>query len=179
LSSLKELLRRSFYLYPVSTAEDYYKLLYQSCFGPKHLQEDPSVLKDYFFKEWNTILPDSLHGALKEDITLRYPVARIHFTIAKNKHLDPLFLFNAFLQTMREFQPITVESFHAILDESKEYLLKAPFLLSRDRIDSVWQNGYSTTPTVLHHSRQFNQAYQAHYRLINPSLLDGIINLVG
>jgi len=108
-----------------------------------------------------------------EDITLKDPVARVHFNSAKNKKLDPELLFNAFLQTMSEFQPISVKAFHAVLDESKEYLLKAPFLLFGDRIDSVWQNGYSATPTVLHHSQQFNQAYKAHYRLINPSLLDG------
>ena len=172
MSSLKELLRRSFYLYPVSTAEDYYKLLFQSCFGPQHLQQDPSVLKEYFLKEWNATPSDSLHGTLMDDITLQYPVARIHFSTAKNKQLNPELLFSTFLQTMSEFQPISVEAFHALLDESKEHLMKAPFLLFGDRIDSVWQNGYSATPTVLHHSPQFNQAYQAHYRLINPSLLD-------
>jgi hypothetical protein len=82
-------------------------------------------------------------------------------------------LFTIFLQTINEFLPISVDAFHAILDESKEYLSKAPFLLFRDRIDSVWQNGYSATPIVLHHSQQYNQTYQVHYRLINPSLLDG------
>jgi len=110
-----------------------------------------------------------------DDITLTYPIARVHFCTAKNKQLNPEMLFTIFLQTMKDFQPISVDAFHTILDESKEYLMKAPFLLSGDRIDSVWQNGYSPTPAVLHHSQQFNQAYQAHYRLISPSLIDGLI----
>lgn len=132
-------------------------------------------MKQFFMQEWDTLLltADSTHKeiAMMEDISLFYPLARIHFNGAIQKKITPDNVFNAFLVTISKFQPVSMVSFQETLSKSEQILLKKPFSLSKDSIARVWQNGITDPPNSVHHSALFNETYQPHYRIAIPSLL--------
>lgn len=172
MSSLSILLADAFARYPLSEAKDYYKLIYQSCFGPMHLEQDTACLYPFFKEEWEKVpIDQTVHNSLLEDISLFFPIARVHFAEAKKRKMDPDVIFQAFIQTMKEVKPITVKTFRCILEESKLILKDEPFSLESETIKTIWMNGFSSSPASCHHSVQFNQTYQPHYRLIIPSFL--------
>jgi len=175
LNSLESLLLNAYQRYPLSLAEDYYKLLHQACFGPRHLLHSTKMMKDFFLQEWDAQLLNSdsnqNESAFIEYISLFDPLARIHFAAAIRKGIKPENVFDAFLVTLSKFQPISKATFHEILLKSRHILIKGPFSLSKDTINQVWQNGITDPPNNVHHSVLFNTTYQPHYRIVIPSLL--------
>jgi len=158
--------------YPFSEAKDYYKLIYQSCFGPLHLRQDHNILARFFREEWENVpVNHSIDDCFLEDIGLFFPIARVHFAAAKKRKTDPDLIFQAFIQTLKEVKPVTTKTFRCILKESKPILKEEPFLLDSETIDTIWSNGGCDPPTTYHHSERYNITYQPHYRLIVPSLL--------
>lgn len=175
MNTLEKLLLSAYERYPLSQAEDYYKLIHQSSFGPRHLLHSTKMMKDFFMQEWDTLVFNSetnqSETVILEDISLSHSLARIHFVAAIRKGIKPESIFDAFLVTLSKFQPISTASFQEILIKSRMILIQKPFSFSKDSIDQVWQNGITDPPNSVHHSVLFNTTYQPHYRIVIPSLL--------
>lgn len=129
------------------------------------------MLKNYFFDEWDLHQQEIYQKQIFENITLITPISRFHFAPAKQKNIHPEIVFSAFLRTIQTFQPVSINQFHRFLEKSRELLQKPPYDQPIEKIDQIWEYGLTNRPSLPHHSIEFNQAYQTHYRLIIPSLL--------
>ena len=81
----KDLILKEYKRHPYILVQDFFKLLYQNEFGPRHILEEPIKAKKYLIDEWNSIDKDS-NIPLFEDIGNNY--ARLNLRRAKADNLD-------------------------------------------------------------------------------------------
>jgi len=89
--SMKNIFIEHYEKYPEMRIEDFYKLLFQSEFGVKHLLDDTLKSKQYLIDEVNSILPKD--EPLFENISADHKVVRINLAAFRfnNYSLDSLF----------------------------------------------------------------------------------------
>ncbi len=148
-----EILRQHAKAYPLMQAQDYYKLAYQSEYGPAHLIEDESFT-DHLIKEWNISAGEYScrqyemigNGLCRFHLTKQWPANEAGSLLAK-------------------LVTLTSSKHFGTLDGLRHRLLQLETLQisgMREYLRECERNGY---PAV-HHSDVFRIRYRPHYRVL-------------
>lgn len=168
---MKAFLKEHSVRYPNMKTNDYLKLIYQHCFGPRHFHGNPkpNVIHDYILKEMDQMnqykrphLVDIGNDYVRVDLMA---IVEGRYTIEK--------IEEAFLKSMETTIDIdyTNQLFQNCLDEllemSQEGIIKIDFISLEQDIKQYLKQGIHP----VHHSKQYSESYHPHYRVIHRHYL--------
>ena len=137
--------------YPGMEIEDYFKLVYQSHYGPKHLTDVNA--EEYIKKELQEKLNEN--EILYEYISNDFVRVNLSSVLKNDVHisgLSTIFTKSSFYQSSG--------------DISNKIKLLYDFDLEKKQIDNYLQN-----PQPVNHSQNYKNLYNPHYRVISTKLL--------
>ena len=176
-------------MYPLSEIRDIYKLLYQSFNGAEHAISDRETVESQFNMEWSEIETDERYTNVpfNESICIKNltpPLYRIHLVPAKAQGVNKRYIINEFLRTAGEF-PEKCRKKNRDLDllfrdawndfgnaiDTGE--IKFDY---RDYLEFMYVIESSGWP-AMHHSEQFRELYNPHYRIVmRPEVFENIVS---
>ena len=164
--SLREHLRR----YPLSEAQDVYKLAHQSVFGPSHAVPSRDEARDYLQDELTALPPGPAGEPLFDPLDTAAGLVRINLRPYVAAGYDPERLLDAFVATAK--RPMgDPDAMRRRLDEAADVLRDAGLPAVADRLDEDATVAAAAGYPAAHHSRAFREAYRPTYRVILCPLL--------
>lgn len=160
-----EIVGRMLERYPQAHVQDIYKSFFQDRFGPGHLVSDTTAARQYLHRE--LLEMDSTAMPLYEAAGAGRNYYRVSLAVIKDGIIPEQDFFDIFLESASKV------TFPAIEEWAEEWagILKVipadleNYAADRAMIDSVLARG----EYAVHHSRQFEEVYRPHYRLIDKS----------
>ena len=157
--------------YPKSTMKDLYKHFFQDKFGPGHLIVDTTGAGNYIRRELASF--EHSDGELYEPTGWEGNFYRLNLSVLKDGTIPYDIFFDAFVRSVNGVVPITIEEWieewsaiEALVDGMA---LNLPYYESdKAEIHERLKGG----DYVGHHSRQFEEAYSPHYRIISKRILN-------
>ncbi|MDR2980191.1 MAG: hypothetical protein LBV02_07120 [Bacteroidales bacterium] len=156
--------------YPKSTLKDLYKNFFQDRFGPGHLINDTAAARNYLLRELDSFTVSS--GPLLEPIGWEHNFYRVNLSAVKEGVITPDSLLNALIQSANELEPISVEEWRSEWTQIETIIRSMNLSLPHYDTDleeitkRLAEGNY-----VGHHSREFNEAYSPHYRIVRSSMI--------
>ncbi len=171
---LYHVLIKNYERYPLMRLTDYYKLIHQAIFGPKHFSSKPdkeeflnyleNELKDISFNEETKLIEYIGHGFYRVDLK-----------VVISKRISKEVLIDGFYKTMlldlgNKENRLTLmnHSLHTLKSFLKEQSLLDYLSEFDEFITELKQKNY---PAV-HHSEIYVSHYHPHYRVIHQNFLD-------
>lgn len=161
--------------YPESRLQDIYKNFYQDCFSTGHAISDTAMVLSYLRQELQSSEPSSM--PIIEPIGWRHQFVRVNIDAVRNGRIDTTALANAFIRSAslvnhsdtanwtNEWTTIT-----KIIEE--RHLHVKNYQSDKIMIDSLLR----INPTrAMHHSREFDAAYNPHYRVVKAEIAKEIL----
>jgi hypothetical protein len=142
--------------------QDVYKLLYQAVFGPEHSVTHWRVATENLYLEI-LHLSEPLHA-----VPLLEPLSpglcRVNLQPYKAKGMSVQLLWTMWQQTVREYQPGTLED----LERYWKFFLVTPWAATypAELLEQFWQRMATAAFQPVHHSRVYAEANQPHYRVV-------------
>lgn len=173
--SKKEAIRmsieRQMSIYPRSTLVDLYKHFFQDCFGPGHLIADTAAAGRYLQSELS--LSDTLMGVVYEPTGYQGHFYRVNLSVIKEGIVPYDIYFDAFVRSVNGIEPMPVEKWikewQLIESVIADMNLRLPhYEQQKQEIAGVLQAG----KYVMHHSREFGETYDPHYRIIEKTIFE-------
>ena len=155
-------------LYPESTLQDLYKVFFQAEFGPEHIIADTASAGRYLASE--LMIPDK-SDIMYEPIGVDSAFFRVHLCAVQSGKISRNQLFDAFILGARKVETDEIaawaEKWHKIESVIASMNLQlTDYEADRATIDSLLNAGQY----ALHHSQQFRDAYDPHYRIVRKDL---------
>ncbi len=157
--------------YPLAHLQDYYKLVYQSVFGMEHLVADDRSFRRYLKEEYDAIAPD---GSLPlfYPITLIDPIGRLHLKRCKSAGIPPDRISEICLRSCHEQRRDPEIDFPRVISIFCDLLGNSPFWFDTHTISEFLRHLQVMRFPAVHHSDEYREAYDPHYRLISPKYVD-------
>ena len=154
---------------PKAEILDYFKLVYQSCFGLAHIIESKSGFDQYLREEMKTVQA-SRNISLLEPITIFEPIARVNLSRFKFEGLNVQKLTDVCLKTATDFKKATKSDFQNCIDHLAIILVKPPFNFEDKAVFSLIDSYNLDLLLPFHHSPDYRERHNPHYRLVIPEL---------
>ncbi len=172
-SPWSHLLRDHLARYPLAEAEDVYKLVHQSVFGPAHAVPSRDEAKRYLDEELAALAPGPAGEPLLDVLSDTPPLARLNLRPFVAAGGDRARLLDAFVATAA-----TVHGDAAVMKEHLEIAIAVLRDLGREAMarqldvlaDDDALHGYPAG----HHSATYRNAYHPAYRVVLQSLLTDV-----
>lgn len=155
--------------YPLLQIEDLYKLAHQAALGSEHAIRDVTAARKWLIRELDEMTAGPLEPLIDE-ISADGRIVRVHLLPFISSGGDPETLLQAFIRTANEYhgsEELLGESWGTIelLAEKGELPFQTADL--KAYIEKMESLGF---PAV-HHSKQYQSAYQPSYRVVLRRLL--------
>jgi len=171
---LEDLLNFEKEFHPEARIEDYYKIVFQSIFGPGHLVKDYKQMFHFLEEEWDVVIPDESFPFV-QDISINVPVFRLSLQKCKAEAVSLQLIADVFFQGSSRFQNPLQEKFPEILVDLAEILVDSKFGFTQGEIEQVLPLNQGSDFPLKHHSWVYRDLYHPHYRVILGSLLHACI----
>lgn len=181
IKAIRSSVRTQMTVYPASTLKDLYKNFFQDAFGPGHLMagddEGLEKMRTYLSSECEyarTSTPTSL--PYYESIGWHGRFYRVSLSVINDGKVPFDTFLEAFMESARQFTLPPVEEWAKEWEVIENVIVEEGYNLpgfendSRDIADLLAGGGYAS-----HHSRQFDEAYAPHYRLIEKEIFESRI----
>jgi len=158
-------------VYPKSTLKDLYKNFFQDRFGPGHLIPDTAAAGNYLRSELSSF--DKASGAYYEPTGWEGCFFRVNLSVIKENIVPYNVYFDAFVQSANQIQPISIEQWRTewlVIDAVIRSMNLSLPDYEKDRIEII--ENLKHGEYVIHHSPQFEQNYEPHYRIIEKSIFE-------
>ena len=155
-------------LHPLANLVDYYKLFYQSIFGPAHFIESADKARDYLQRELASAT--SFEALPYQKINFLETYYRVNLSVIIRKLVSPEDFCSGFLRSIPAKTIVSLQEWtdfwHKIEAALKKSSLKiSDFEEASRRLDFILKSGKQT----ISHSRTYREAYHPHYRLFNQT----------
>ncbi|MDR2824572.1 MAG: hypothetical protein LBB41_05175 [Prevotellaceae bacterium] len=174
--SIENAIRMQLTAYPESRLQDIYKDFYQDCFGTGHAISDTTMIFNYLRYELQNSEP-SLASTLSEPLGWRHRFVRINIETVRQGMIDTAALADAFVQSASLINPSDTGNWHnewatiiKIIEE--KHLPINNYATDKLLIDSLLRENPNR---AMHHSREFNAAYNPHYRVVERTLAEKLL----
>lgn len=162
---------RQMAVYPRSTLRDLYKNFFQDYFGPGHIIGDVAAAERYLQSELRS--SDTLTGAIYEPTGYQGNFYRVNLSVVKEGIVSYRTYFDAFVHSVNGIEPMPVEEWvkkwQTIESVIEGMTLQLPhYDQDKQEIAGLLQAGKYVT----HHSRDFAEAYNPHYRIIKKTIFE-------
>jgi hypothetical protein len=164
-------LRRHLCAHPAAGAEDAYKLLHQSVFGPAHLIPDRAAAAAYLEQEWAAMGPTLADEPLLEPLADNPPLVRVNLRPFRDAGGDRDLLVDALVTTANRVHgdPLT---FAACLERAIAVLEELRGEVAGHDLDALARRATVEGYPAVHHSPPYQEAYRPAYRVVLRSLLE-------
>ena len=165
--------------YPESRVTDIYKNFCQDNLGPGHLIPNPQSARDYLLSELQEYRED-LDSARYDKPALRYtPVGdkhnyvRVDLSVVLDGLIDEDTLLNAFVRSANEGRILSekdwVRKWHRVAAVIRRRYPDIPGAeADLAALDSLVGAGH----LIMHHSEEFSEAYNPHYRIVARDIFE-------
>ena len=174
---IKRLIVREYQLRPLAELTDYYKLFYQSFFGPGHFISNPESALSYLQQEMDelgkTKPPINMsYFRYIQDITYNIGYSRINLELVRKGVITVQELCDIFVSSANEAGSFEQYYWLNCWNEieniiAKLSIIKTNFAEQRKALQQKMEN----KEFVLSHSKQYRALYQPHYRVVRNDLL--------
>ncbi|MDR2009541.1 MAG: hypothetical protein LBQ22_03575 [Bacteroidales bacterium] len=168
---VRDAVNRQMKIYPKSTLKDLYKNFFQDRFGPGHIIADTAAARRYLLNELNSYSVSS--GELAEPTGWEQNFYRVNLSVLKDEIIPLDRFLDAFIRSVNEIKPITVEEWQ------KEWSQIEAVIRSMNLSLPNYDNDYNEIKNRLeegnyvgHHSKEFNESYAPHYRIISKEIFE-------
>lgn len=165
--SVASLLQR----YPDATLQDVYKSFFQDYFGVAHLLAEREKVKSYI--EYETNSATEFDSTLYEPCGWRGNFVRVNLLAIKKGYIDSNALTDAFIKS-REASCDSVtgewlDEWQQIMEATRR---AAPAMENFERDSALIAKNLAEGKYMMHHSRQYNEYYHPHYRIIHKDVFE-------
>lgn len=172
-TAIEQAISRQMASHPASTLQDLYKNFFQEQFGPGHLVPDTTSAARYLRYELQTM--DSESQTLYEPIGVEGRFVRVNLDVIKRGHIDFNTFLDAFLRSATCFGLPTIDEWKEKWESIEQTAIGMGldktlprFKEDSQAIDALLNQG----EYVMHHSPEYSEAYQPHYRLIERNIFE-------
>jgi hypothetical protein len=157
--------------YPASTLQDIYKSFFQDKFGPEHIISDTIAARKYLLSELNRTDIDSI--VVLEPTGIKGNYIRVGLGAIKSGKVDVSAFLSAFIRSANVADKSVVEQWAGEWAEAVEQIDEMNLNLEnyeadKEAISQILQQGRY----VMHHSSQYREAYNPHYRIIAKGIFE-------
>ena len=157
--------------YPLSTLQDIYKSFFQDKFGPEHIISDTIAARKYLLSELNRTDIDSV--VVLEPTGVKGNYIRVGLGAIKSGKVDVSAFLSAFIRSANVADKSVVEQWAGEWAEAVEQIDEMNLNLEnyeadKEAISQILQQGRY----VMHHSSQYREAYNPHYRIIAKGIFE-------
>ena len=156
---------------------DYFKLVYQSCFGLAHIIENKNKFDHHLNEEIRSV-PASRNIMLIEPITIYEPIARVNLSRFKLEGLNVKKLTDVCLKTATDFKKASKNDFLNCIDHLAIILVKPPFNFEDKAVLALIDSYNLDLLPSFRHSPAYREHYNPHYRLVIPELFTEIFEKI-
>ena len=158
--------------YPESTLQDIYKNFFQDAFGPGHLLEDTEASLIHLQKELSEFESSKLK-TIMEPLGYKHNFVRIDLAVINLNILHYEDFARAFIESGEYFVEPNLDEWisewNQILNIIESLDLEIPnFDADKEKLNKMLANG----EYVVHHSQQYIDSYDPHYRIIQKDIFD-------
>ena len=172
-SAIEQAIGRQMASHPASTLQDLYKNFFQEQFGPGHLVPDTTSAARYLRYELQTMNSES--QTLYEPIGVEGRFVRVNLDVIKRGYVDFDTFLDAFLRSATCFELPAIEDWKIRWNEIEDTIIKMGLDKTLPRFESDSQAIEALLNQgeyVMHHSPEYSEAYQPHYRLIERNIFE-------
>ena len=172
-TAIEQAISRQMASHPASTFQDLYKNFFQEQFGPGHLVPDTTSAARYLRYELQTM--DSESQTLYEPIGVEGRFVRVNLDVIKRGYIDFNTFLDAFLRSATCFELPAIDEWKEKWESIEQTAIGMGldktlprFKEDSQAIDELLREGNY----VMHHSPEYSEAYQPHYRLIERNIFE-------
>lgn len=172
-TAIEQAISRQMASHPASTLQDLYKNFFQEQFGPGHLVPDTTSAARYLRYELQTM--DSESQTLYEPIGVEGRFVRVNLDVIKRGYIDFNTFLDAFLRSATCFELPAIDEWKEKWESIEQTAIGMGldktlprFKEDSQAIDELLREGNY----VMHHSPEYSEAYQPHYRLIERNIFE-------
>ncbi len=172
-SAIEQAIGRQMVSHPASTLQDLYKNFFQEQFGPGHLVPDTASATRYLRYELQSMKGES--EALYESIGIEGRFVRVNLAVISRGYITIEAFLDAFLRSATCFELPAIEDWKIRWKEIEDTIIKMGldktlprFKEDSQAIEALLNQG----EYVMHHSPEYSEAYQPHYRLIERNIFE-------
>ena len=172
-SAIEQAIGRQMVSHPASTLQDLYKNFFQEQFGPGHLVPDTASATRYLRYELQSMKGES--EALYESIGIEGRFVRVNLAVISRGYITIEAFLDAFLRSATCFELPAIEDWKIRWNEIEDTIIKMGLDKTLPRFESDSQAIEALLNQgeyVMHHSPEYSEAYQPHYRLIERNIFE-------
>lgn len=158
-------------IYPESTLQDIYKSFFQDEFGPGHLAPDSAGAARYLEYELSEMTSRGNYNP--EPCGTGRNFYRVPLDLVKDSLVSSADFLDAFLESATGFKEPDIEAWKArwmmIVTEIDAMGLGLPnYEADKEALTNMLESGQA----VVHHSQEYEKAYQPHYRILSLKAME-------
>jgi hypothetical protein len=174
-----EAVEKQIKMYPESTLRDLYKNFFQDYFGPGHIIANTDAANNYLQQELSSVT--EFEGEDYEYTGYRGKMVRVNLKVIADGRVPYDKYLDAFLRSVNGITPPSIEEWQAEWAKIDSVIKAMDIELDdaeKDRQEI--RQLLDDNKFVMHHSRQFNEHYAPHYRIIERTIFEEeILPLIG
>ena len=168
-TTIEDLIKNQFALYPKTEARDLYKFLHQAAMGSEHAVQDTNAVKTWMKREvagLDTTITNELIEQLSPDGNL----VRINLRPYLEKGENPDELLKAFILTANKFSG-SIDTLTAYLNTAKKMIARKDIPVDETIFASLTGELEKSGFPAIHHSLTYEKLYKPAYRVVNRKYL--------
>ena len=172
-TAIEQAISRQMASHSASTLQDLYKNFFQEQFGPGHLVPDTASATRYLRYELQSMKGES--EALYESIGIEGRFVRVNLAVISRGYITIEAFLDAFLRSATCFELPAIEDWKIRWNEIEDTIIKMGLDKTLPRFESDSQAIEALLNQgeyVMHHSPEYSEAYQPHYRLIERNIFE-------
>lgn len=175
---MQDFVRQFISQYPKATLQDIYKGAFQDKFGPAHILTDRTAVERYINQELKDMDNEKRANRKKyyEPCSWRGNFYRVDLSVIKDGKVPMDNFVDAFMQSAQGIDTNLTAAWVEEWNEMQKVVHEVAPDIERFSADSLAiASLLSEGKYVVHHSRQFDEAYHPHYRIIRRDLFEIMI----
>ena len=174
-----EAVEKQMKMYPESTLRDLYKNFFQDYFGPGHIIANTEAANNYLQQELSSVT--EFEGEDYEYTGYKGKMVRVNLKVIADGRVPYDKYLDAFLRSVNGITPPSIEEWRAEWAKIDSVIMTMGIELDNAEEDRrVITQLLDDNKFVMHHSRQFNEHYTPHYRIIERTIFEEeILPLIG
>ena len=160
-----------FKYYPEAHLADLYKNYFQDAYGPGHIIEDTTQAGKYL--DWELQQTDWIDTLSYQALGINHDYYRINLRLVKDGIIPRDTLLQALLKSAKLARNPDLESWKKEWNEVLAVIKKMkPNLPGMETDEKLINHVFSEGDVVMHHSKQYEETYHPHYRIVHRSVFE-------
>ncbi len=157
--------------YPEAHLADLYKNYFQDAYGPGHIIEDTTQAGKYL--DWELQQTDWIDTLSYQALGINHDYYRINLRLVKDGIIPRDTLLQALLKSAKLARNPDLESWEKEWNNVLALIKKIkPNLPGMEADEKLINQVFSEGDVVMHHSKQYEETYHPHYRIIHRSVFE-------